>query len=131
MPVLTWQSMAAKTMNFYSLRRNMSKYLPELPESPLLKSVRSGTAEITPQQYIFWATMAKSVRCLGADGSISQGAADCLPAHYPGIEDAVTFNNIARRMVYELSNRSNSSPAAHVSSRIFIRRSRTVWLRPF
>jgi len=40
-------------------------------------------------------------------------------------KDAVTFDKLKRRMVYELSNWSNSATAAHVSSRLFARRSRT------
>jgi hypothetical protein len=41
----------------------------------------------------------------------------------------VTFDKLKRRMVYELTNWSNSS-AADVSSRIFTCLSRTYWSRP-
>jgi hypothetical protein len=37
------------------------------------------------------------------------------------MKDAVTFNKLKRRMVYELTHRSNSSTTAHVSSRILTR----------
>jgi hypothetical protein len=56
--------------------------------------------------------MAKSGRCLSVDGNISRGNAK-------NISDAnrVTFYKLKRRMVYELSNWSNSATAANVSSR--------------
>jgi hypothetical protein len=47
------------------------------------------------------------------------------------MKDVVTFDKLKRRMVYELTNWSNSATAADVSSGIFTRFSRTDWSRPF
>jgi hypothetical protein len=61
--------------------------------------------------------MAKSARCHNADGNISRDNAKHLSA-----TGQVTFYKLKRRMVYELTNRSDSATAALISSRIHIRR---------
>src|SRR5712671_8240158 len=108
-------------MNSFSQPADVLKSLPELPGLRLPKSVGSGTAEITRQQYRFWATMAKSARYHSADGSISKSNADCAEA---GTKDPVTFDKLKRRMVYELSHWSNTATAADVPSHLLIRCSR-------
>ncbi len=70
--------------------------------------------------------MAKSARYHSADGSISRSNADRADA---GTKDPVTFDKLKRRMVYELTNWSNSATAADVSSRILTRCSRAYWPR--
>src|SRR4030081_824341 len=97
-------------MNSFLLPPAAPRFLPKLLALRLPRSGRSGTAEITPQQYKFWATMAKQGGCLSADGSISQSHADgCLNKDvkkYP-----VPFHKLKRRMVYELTHRSHSTAA--------------------
>src|SRR5260221_9751003 len=120
--------MAARTMNSFSQPADALKSLPGLPALQLPKSVRSGTAEITRQQYRFWVTMAKSARYHSADGSISRSNADCADA---GTKDPVTFDKLKRRMVYDLSNWSNSSTAADACRPCATNRSGTGRSRPF
>src|SRR5437868_14939681 len=113
--------MAVRTTNCSSPCPGAQRSQPGLQVSRSPKSVRSGTAEITRQQYRFWGTMAESGHCLSADGNISQSGPDFVPGQgsTPGTEDQklrVTFHKLQRRMVYELTNWSNSATAAHVFS---------------
>jgi hypothetical protein len=70
--------------------------------------------------------MAESGRCLNVDGNISRDNAKRLSA-----TGQVTFYKLKRRMVYELTNRSNSTTAADVYRPCAANRSRPDRSGPF